>query len=137
MPLEKTHQDAANQAETSEMPDRNPKPSYHLTTTRSEARRRKTKKTNPNTKISEGGRRRCWRCPDGEDGVGRASRPPIDCSRRITPDLARTKRNGRSNSCRPEMRGRKPSDGQGSHSITGAPLLTKKTNKPKSNIQNN
>ena len=55
MPLEKTHQDATNQAETSEMPDRNPNPPYHLTTTRSEARRRKTK-TKPNTKISKGGR---------------------------------------------------------------------------------
>ena len=33
------------------------------------------------------------------------------------------------------MRGRKPSDGQGRHSITGAPLLTKKSNKPKTNIQ--
>ena len=81
--------------------------------------------TKPNTKIRERGRRSCWRNPDGEDGVvRRSSDPPINTAHVETPDLARSKRIGRSNRCRrrldktsrPVTRERLPADGQGRRS---------------------
>ena len=124
MSPEKTHQDAADQAETSEMPDRNPKPPNQSNLHQFRCPSPQSiKPTKPNTKISEGGRRSCRRCPTSFKTTDR------DCSSRITPDLARTKRIGRSNSCRrcldktsrPVTRERLPVDGQGRRSIHRCP----------------
>ena len=82
------------------------------------------KPTKPNTKVSGRERRSCRRCPDGEDGVGEAPRPPIEL---LTPNHTRSDQNQQerpTNSCRrrldktsrPVTRERLPVDGQGRRS---------------------